>query len=212
MTHSDNSSGTQSGSLSDTARKAAEDLKETGRDALQGAKSVMGSTMTDLKAGAAAKADEMRETIATEGQRMADSLREAAGQQTGSVQGRVLETMASGVTAVSDSIRARDVSTLMSDVQSFARRNPALFVAGAAAAGLLLARLAAQAGRPQVGDLGNYGRSGTQAGDMGAGLARGGMGGRYGTSGETADSAASSGMINDPVGAGGRDPSTGGHL
>lgn len=206
MTHSDN----QTGSITDTARKAAEDLKATGKEALTGAKSVMGSTMSDLKAGATAKAEEVRETIADEGERMASSLREAAGQQSGSVQGRVLETMASGVTAVSDTIRSRDVSTLLSDVQSFAKRNPALFVAGAAAAGLLLARLAAQAGRSQDDGLGNYGRTGTQAGDMGAGLSQGGMGGM---SDDMAGEGMSSGMIDDPIGTTqGRGPSMGGNL
>lgn len=197
-----NQSG-QSGSITDTARKAAEDLKETGKDALHGAKSVMGDAMSELKAGATAKAEEVRETIAEEGQRMADSLREAAGQQSGSVQGRVLETMASGVTAVSDSLRSHDVSSLFADIQSFAKRNPALFVAGAAAAGLVLARLAAQAGRTDTGtNLGTYGRTGTQAGDMGAGLSRGGMGE------DMAGEGMSSGMIDDPVGM----PSRGGNL
>lgn len=189
MTQS-NQSGSQSGSITDTARKAAEDLKETGKEALSGAKSVMGSTMSDLKAGATAKAEEVRETIAEEGDRMASSLREAAGQQSG-MQGRVLETMASGVASVSDTIRSRDVTTLMSDIQSFAKRNPAIFVAGAAAAGLLLARLAAQAGHTQDSGPGTYGNTGLQTGDMGAGLSQGGM-------------------ADNP--AGGRGPSMGGNL
>lgn len=213
-----NQSGSQSGSITDTARKAAEDLKETGKEALSGAKSVMGSTMSDLKAGATAKAEEVRETIAEEGDRMASSLREAAGQQSG-MQGRVLETMASGVASVSDTIRSRDVTTLMSDIQSFAKRNPAIFVAGAAAAGLLLARLAAQAGRSQDDGMGNYGRTGLQAGDMGAGLTQGGMGGRssMGSSSsmdddDMAGEGMSSGMADDPVGTMGRGPSMGGNL
>lgn len=225
MTQS-NQSGTETGSITDTARKAAEDLKETGREALSGAKSVMGSTMSDLKAGATAKAEEVRETIADEGERMASSLREAAGQQSG-MQGRVLETMASGVASVSDTIRSRDVSTLMSDIQSYAKRNPAIFVAAAAAAGLLLARLAAQAGRSQEDSLGNYGRSGTQAGDMGAGLSQGGMGrsskgSSYGSGSSGAgmggnpddmagDSMKSSGG-EDSIGSMGRGPSMGGNL
>lgn len=173
-------SGTPTGSIGDTARKAAEDLKETGQQALSGAKSVMGNTMSDLKSSATAKAEEVRETIADEGERMASSLRDAAGQQSG-VQSRVLETMASGVSSVSDTIRSRDVSTLMADVQSFAKRNPAIFVAGAAAAGLLIARLAAQASHAQHDSFGPYGRSGLQTGDMGSGTDHsplGGTGGR----------------------------------
>lgn len=207
----------QSGTISDTARKAAEDLKETGREALSGAKSVMGSTMSDLKAGATAKAEEVRETIAEEGERMASSLREAAGQQSGSMQGRVLETMASGVTAVSDTIRSHDVSSLLADIQSFAKRNPAIFVAGAAAAGILLARLAAQAGNSQNETFGSYGRSGPQTGDMGSGRSQGGMGGRsgLGMGGNPQDMAGDSmksGLNDGPVSSEGRGPSMGGNL
>lgn len=168
--------------LGETVRQATEGLKETGAQAMAGAKSVMGDAMAELKAGASAKASEMRGSIAEEGQRMADSLRDAAGQGGGGVQARVLETVASGVEAVSDQIASRDLSGLMNDVTAFARRNPAVFVAGAAVAGLVLARLAAQAGRSQSGGMSDtYGRTGTPAGDMGAGLEAAGMSDLHGT-------------------------------
>lgn len=179
--HSENPT---SDSLNETMRSAAEGLKETGQQAMEGAKSVMGNAMSELRAGASAKAEEMRGSIAEEGQRMAYSLREAAGQGGGGVQARVLETMASGVEAVSDQIAARDVSGLIDDVTAFARRNPAVFIAGAAVAGLMLARMAAKAAPSQSGMSSGmpqgYGRSGPQAGDMGAGLEQGGMAGDEG--------------------------------
>lgn len=183
MNQGDQNQGSGTEDLGDTVRQATEGLKETGAQAMAGAKSVMGNAMADLKAGASAKADEMRGNIAEEGQRMAYSLREAAGQGGGGVQARVLETVASGVEAVSDQIASRDLSGLMTDVTAFARRNPAVFVAGAAVAGLVLARLAAQAGRAQQsgGMPDSYGRSGPQAGDMGAGLEAGGMSDLQGT-------------------------------
>lgn len=203
------------GGLGETARRATEELKETGKEALHGAKSVMNSAMTELKAGASAKAEEVRGTIAEEGERMASSLRDAA-QQGGGMQSRVLETMANGVSAVSDTIRQHDVQTLMSDVTSFARRNPALFVAGAAAAGLVLARLASQAGRSsdQGGMSSDYGRSGTQAGDMGAGLQSGGMGsggmgsGGMGSAGGSSSGSGLSDRMGDSVGGGMKDDPT----
>lgn len=178
MTKSKSESSTDT--MTDTARKAAEDLKETGREALEGAKTVMGGAMSDLRSGAAAKADEVREVIAEEGSRMARSLHEAAGQYGGGVQSRVLDTMASGLDSVSRTIATRDAESLMSDVQSFARRNPALFIAGAAVAGIVLVRLAAQSGRSGEQGIGGYGQTGTQAGDMGSGLQSGGMGGMGG--------------------------------
>jgi len=199
-------SETTGDTMSDTARRAAEDLKETGREAYEGAKSVMGDAMADLRSGATAKADEVREVIAEEGSRMARSLHEAAGQYGGGVQARVLDTMASGLDSVSRTIATRDAESLLHDVQSFARRNPAIFIAGAAVAGIVLVRLAAQSGRGAEG-IGDYGRTGTQAGDMGAGLQQGGMGGGYGSqSGNQSGSQwgsqsgnMSGGMSGDPV-------------
>ncbi len=168
--------------MGDTARRAAEELKETGREALHGAKSVMGNAMSDLKAASSAKADEMRGMVAEEGQRMASSLRDAAHQGGGGVQAKVLETMANGVSAMSDQLAQHDMRELMDDVTSYARRNPAIFVAGAAVAGLVLARLAAQAGRQAQEEMGatGHGAGGRQAGDMGAGRQSGGMGGGMG--------------------------------
>lgn len=196
--------------MTDTAKRAAEDLKETGREAMEGAKSVMGGAMSDLRSGAAAKADEVREVIAEEGSRMAQSLHEAASQHGGGVQSRVLDTMASGLDSVSRTMANRDAESLISDVQSFARRNPALFIAGAAVAGIVLVRLASQAGR-DGDDSGsaNYGRTGTQAGDMGAGRQSGGMGqraGQSGTMGETDND-----LRDDDI-PGTRGPSMGGNL
>lgn len=199
--------------MGDTAHRAAEQLKETGREALEGAKSVMGNAMSELKAASSAKAEEVRGMVAEEGQRMASSLRDAAQQGGGGVQARVLETMANGVSAMSDQLAQHDLRTLMDDVTSFARRNPAIFVAGAAVAGLVLARLASQGGR--TGDEGgmpaDYGRSGTQAGDMGAGLQSGGMGGSSSGAGlsDRMGAGVGGGMEDDPTpGSADLDPSS----
>ena len=208
---------TATDTMTDTARKAAEDLKDTGKEALEGAKTVMGGAMSDLRAGATAKADEVREVVAEEGSRMARSLHDAAGQYGGGMQARVLDTMASGLDSVSRSIASRDAESLLSDVQSFARRNPALFIAGAAVAGIVLVRLAAQTGRSgQEGGVGDYGRSGTQAGDMGAGLQSGGMGGASmggtgGMSGGTSGGMSGDDLRGDDI-PGTRGPSMGGNL
>lgn len=173
MTMNESGSNATEDSMGDTARRAAEELKETGREALHGAKSVMGNAMSDLKAASSAKADEMRGMVAEEGQRMASNLRDAAHQGGGGVQAKVLETMANGVSAVSDQLAEHDLRELVDDVTSFARRNPAIFIAGAAMAGIVLARLAARAGRHAQDSDG-----GRQTGDMGSGLQSGGMGGR----------------------------------
>lgn len=190
-------------SMGDTARRAAEELKETGREALDGAKSVMGNAMSELKAASSAKADEMRGMVAEEGQRMASTLRDAAQQGGGGVQAKVLETMANGVSAMSDQLAQHDLRELMDDVTAYARRNPAIFVAGAAVAGLVLARLAAQAGRQAQesgGMSSDQGRGGRQAGDMGSGLQSGGMGGR--STGGSSSGSGLSDRMGDSIGGG----------
>lgn len=217
MTRSRTDTSTET--MTDTAKRAAEDLKETGKDAYEGAKSVMGDAISDLRSGATAKADEVREVIAEEGSRMARSLHDAAGQYGGGMQSRVLDTMASGLDSVSRTMANRDAEGLLSDVQSFARRNPALFIAGAAVAGIVLVRLAAQTGRNGTeSGIGDYGRTGTQAGDMGAGLHSGGMpGGMMGDPVGGADEGPSDGMMGESDNANGdslsgqRNPSMGGN-
>ena len=139
-----------SGTAAETAKKAVHEIKETGKDAVEGAKSLVGDAMTDLKAAAATKMDSVREAVAEEGERIAATLRDAAedhGQN--SVQGKVLGSMAGGVSSVSETMRDNDVVTLFEDVQTFARRNPTLFVLGAALAGLWVVRIAAETGRKQ---------------------------------------------------------------
>lgn len=191
---------TETSGLGDTAQRAAEQLKETGRDAVHGAKSVLDGAVSDLKAASAAKAEEMRGMVADEGQRMAQSLRDAAQQGGGGVQARVLDSVASGVSAVSDQLARHDLRHLMDDAVAFARRNPAIFVAGAALAGLVLARLAAQAGGHAHAHADGP-DGGLQAGDMGAGRPSGGMGPGGMASG-------GGGMMDDPTA---RGPSIGGH-
>lgn len=81
------------------------------------------------------------EGIAEHGLRFAQNLRDAAGsQKADSFQGRLLEIVASGVSDLSENLRDRNLSSLLSQAEGIARRNPTIFVAGAAAAGFAVTR------------------------------------------------------------------------
>lgn len=127
--------------VKETAAVAADTAKEAGQKALDEARNRASDAASALRDGAAARADVARDTIADGGQRLAEGLREAAAAQgPGTFPARVLDTVAGGVATLSDQLRDRSLSAVMSDVQGFARRHPGAFVAGAAVAGFALAR------------------------------------------------------------------------
>ena len=89
---------------------------------------------------ASQKVDAAKDSIASEGHRLANTLRSAAGDRGDGVRAHVLEAVAGGVETAANSVQARGMSALFADVQTFARRNPGAFVAGAAVLGFALAR------------------------------------------------------------------------
>lgn len=137
----------------DTARKAA----DVGREALREAKSELGSAATQAKDMAMAevesRAEDGKDRLADHGQRLADRLRSGAGESEGTVQHRLLDILANGVADISEDLRHQKLSSLIEETERFARRNPGVFVAGAALAGFALARFA---------------RAGARSGDDGA--------------------------------------------
>jgi hypothetical protein len=59
----------------------------------------------------------------------------------GDLRGAAAVQIANGLGAVADHIREKDLSDIPADLSAFARRNPALFFAGAAALGFVAARM-----------------------------------------------------------------------
>lgn len=134
--------------LKDSAVAAAHAAKGVGQDALHDLK----DRAADLKSRAADTTENLREqaqdriaaageTLADGSDRLAKSLRQAASDDKSPLRAQVLNTVAGGVSDVSDTLRNKSLGTLVADVQGFARRNPAVFVAGAAIAGFALARV-----------------------------------------------------------------------
>ncbi len=129
------------GQMSEDMKDTGRDLAQTGKQMLSDAKSKVSEAVSGVAAEAGERLDSTKNRIAEEGDRMADSLREIAGQnEDGGIQSRMLESVASGLTTMTDSLRQANPSAMMSSVQRFAQRNPLLFATGAAVAGLLVAR------------------------------------------------------------------------
>jgi ElaB/YqjD/DUF883 family membrane-anchored ribosome-binding protein len=143
MTKSDNKS-TAEGYMGDKTaqlKEAGRDMAESGKQMLSDAKSKVSEAVSGVASEAGDRLDETKNRLADQGERMAESLREAAHRDDeGGMQSRVLESVASGLHSVTDTLRSADPSAMMSSVQRFAQRNPILFATGAAVAGLLVAR------------------------------------------------------------------------
>lgn len=153
----------------DKARKATQSPRETGEAALNDAgnavaqatdgprdtladkaasvRQSVSDTAAGLRQSVGQTAEAARQSVAQGGDRVAESLRGVAeGQAEGTMQRRVLDTVAGSVEGVSDTIRSASLNQVMHDTEAFARRNPLLFLAGAALAGFAIARLAAPRG------------------------------------------------------------------
>lgn len=134
----------------ETGRKATEDAKAQARGMADQAKAGAQDMADRARAEAEKRAGEKRDALADEGGRFAESLRSAAGEQDeGSLQRRLLESVAGGVEDFSDSLRGRSFGDMVDQVERFARRNPTTFLIGAAAAGFALVRFARASGTPQ---------------------------------------------------------------
>lgn len=128
------------------AKRAAEDVghaaKDAARDISAKAKAeasnladkaydVADSKLEEGKAEATAQMDRTAEQIRNAGHEFGDD----------SYQAQAAEYLASNLSQAAEMIRGKDLGALVDDVTLFARRNPALFLGGAALLGFAAARL-----------------------------------------------------------------------
>lgn len=139
--------------IKETAEKTAKDVKEAGEEALAAVKGSVAEAASEAKKAvtdeAEARVDAGKDMVADQGQRLASDLRDAAESRgEDSFQGRLLDTVASGVSDISENLRGRSLSSILEQAEGFARRNPGAFIAGAAIAGFALARFARASADP----------------------------------------------------------------
>lgn len=133
--------------MKDVVSDLVENIMDAGRDVLTQAKVRASEAATTagaaIREGAETRAEAGKDMLADEGQRLARSLRDAAAEQgDGTIQGRILDTVATGVVDRAESLRGRSFNSMLTQTESFARRNPGAFVAVATLAGFALARFA----------------------------------------------------------------------
>lgn len=138
-THKTPSAGQDKPVTEDAKRKAAE-LGEQ-------AKSAAHTIVEDAASAATGKANEAKSSVADEISGTASALRTAAEEmRSGSPQERTFGQIAEGLADASEAMRDKDLSTMVQDVSTFARKNPLVFLGGAALIGFAATRFAKASG------------------------------------------------------------------
>lgn len=124
------------GSKSDTMSDATGTLKEKTAEATESA-----------KAEATRRAEGAKFSLADEISSIAVALKTASGEfSDGSTESKAFKQIAEGLSGASESIRQKSLGDMVSDLNSFARRNPAAFLGGAALLGFAVSRFAKASG------------------------------------------------------------------
>jgi hypothetical protein len=134
-----------------------ENIKESAKGVLDQAKNTAGEAYDAVAEKAALTLKEQKSGISESLSSVADSVRRM-GQELGrsddkvglaSATARYTDTAARKLDDVANYFESTDLTNMMNDVKDFARNNPAVFLGGAFAAGVLLARfLKSSAERP----------------------------------------------------------------
>lgn len=136
MTNSKTTASVQNETAAKTAKRTANELAEQ-------AKSAAGSAVQSATKSAKSQADAAKSSVADEMSGVASALRTAAREmRNGSPQERTFGQIAEGLADASDSVRDKDLSTMVHDVTKFARSNPFVFLGGAALVGFAATRFA----------------------------------------------------------------------
>lgn len=146
------SSGGSSGGIGQEASTVASSAAEAGKDVAGVAKEEAGTVAREAKSQAKdlfrQTQDELRDQAAHQQERVAgglrslgDELEQMAGASTGGTAGDVARQLAERSRSVAGWLDERDPGSLLSEVKSYARRNPGTFIAAAALAGVLTGRL-----------------------------------------------------------------------
>lgn len=123
----------------DTAGKLAKDAKDVARSAAETAKTEAQTRAEDAKYG-----------VAREVSNVSSALRKAAeASREGSPQERTFGQIAEGLADVSDTIANKDLGEMARDVTDLARRNPLIFLTGAALVGFAATRFGKASAQPQ---------------------------------------------------------------
>lgn len=120
-----------------------EKVKSAASDAAQTAADVAKDTAETIKSKVHAHAEQSKESVAEEVSSVSSALRSASDEmRAGSPQEQIVGQVAGTLADVSDSIRGQDIGDMVNSATDFARRNPLVFLGGAALFGFAAARYA----------------------------------------------------------------------
>ena len=168
----DQSGGDRAGSdrnaaqMAEAAKAEAQDVKAMAQETGAAAKARAAELADTAKAEAAAmagkaqdmardKAEEAKGYASSEIERTAETVR-AAGREfgEGSYPAQAADYLASGLHDAAAALRDRDVGSMVDEVGRFARRNPGVFLGGAALLGFAVARMIKASERQRHGGMG----------------------------------------------------------
>lgn len=145
--------GSPPGSLQDSSPPQGDQGRKP-EDISRVAKEKAGAVWSDAKDTAGAKLGEQKDSAASSLGSFANVLRKAAHESGSDPDGvvRVANLAADSLERLSGTLRNKDLDTLVGDVESFARRQPAAFFGAAIAAGFLAVRFVKSSRRSPSGD------------------------------------------------------------
>lgn len=122
---------------------ATTQAKQKAGELAEKTKSAAGAIAQDAASAAAKQADAAKSSVAEEVSGVASALRTAAEEmRAGSPQERTFGQIAEGLADASDALREKDLSTMVQELSAFARKNPMVFLGGAALIGFAATRFA----------------------------------------------------------------------
>jgi hypothetical protein len=169
-------SGSTVGAAKDEAGRVAGKAAQAGKDvagtAKEQAQNVAGEAKNQVKDLYHQTTEELRTQAAQQQERVASGLRSvgeeldqmASASESGGVASDVVRQVAQRTQSIAGWLDARDPGSLLSEVKSYARRNPGTFIAAAAVAGVLAGRLTralASGGDSGSGSASSTGTTGT---------------------------------------------------
>ncbi|MCY7344837.1 MAG: hypothetical protein LH614_01345 [Pyrinomonadaceae bacterium] len=151
-----NQSPTPSGSPTSQSSEAAS-AKETFDKVKESAGTMANEALGQAKEKASSVLDEQKTNLASGITSVADSIRQVGenlshsdeNNQIAALAGKYGESLAGQVEKFSSYIDDKELKELVRDVEQFAKRNPALFIGGAFALGILAARFLKSSGQKQ---------------------------------------------------------------
>lgn len=132
-------------------------IKDTFEQAKDATGKIAGEALGQAKDKAASVIGEQKTNLASGINSVADSIRQIGediggkdkNNQIAALAGKYGDTLAGQVEKFSSYIEDRDIKEIVRDVETFARRNPALFIGGAFALGIIAARFLKSSGSGQ---------------------------------------------------------------